>query len=360
MSIDRRFDPRLEIRRPPEAPRHPARPYIFLLFGILLLFLWAWWTRPAAPPPTGTAGVAQTAGGGLGSGSGSGGSDHGNGPGSGDRGDGPGAGEQGEGRGGGGSDSGSGSSSGSHVAADSNGAALTASANGSSGGGVEHAPEAPPKTRAMPFQAVNPEPAAAAVKAAPGAAEGRRGFYGVEVSGTGRVLFLVDISGSMGGPSQEERSKTKMDILQFELRKAICGGPALTEQSYRRSGSFFIIGFDHQQIQFPDANLCRYRDRKAMAAAMEFIDQKIAPRGGTLMRPAWAKAAVLIREQNIRTVYFLTDGEDNNGLGADELLAFLGKEIPRMVVVHCIAIGHDQEFMRKVADERKGKYVYRP
>lgn len=367
MNINEQFDPRRELHTPPEPARHPVRPYLFWLFGLLLLVLWAWWTQLAVPPaewativmttsPTAAAPRALTPG-----------------TGTGDGGNGPGAGQQGEGRGAGGKADGirqtvpspaaSGGGTPEAESAPAGGQAANEAGNGSGNSANALPPEQPPRSRAVPFEAVRQEePAMAQSPAAPssGAAEGRRGFYGVDVSDAGRVLFLVDMSGSMGTPSAEEPGKTRIMILKQELKKAICGGPALSETSYRRSGGFLIEGFDHEQIQFPESEICRYHDRKAMAKAMEFIDRTLMPRSGTLIRPAWMKAAELIRKHNIRTVYFLTDGEDNMGLGAEELLTILRKELPRTVVVHCFAIGHDQDFMRKVAEARKGKYVYRP
>ena len=120
-----------------------------------------------------------------------------------------------------------------------------------------------------------------------------------------------------------------------------------------------MIAFNHHTRQFPKKKLCRYGERREMKEAVEFIDGLTAG-GGTNMRPAWQLALQEIKRHGITTVYFLTDGEDGEGLQAPELLGMIHAEAPRGLVVHCFAIGRDQKFMEEVAKARKGRYVYRP
>ncbi len=160
--------------------------------------------------------------------------------------------------------------------------------------------------------------------------------------------------------SREQRGKQLIDVLRMELKKAIYGGPTITDATYRRRGGFIIIGFDHEHRKFPRQGLCRYRDRGGLKEASQFIENDLEARGGTLMRPAWAEAVEQINANKIDTVYFLTDGYDNQGMSADELLELLKKHISRRVTVHCFALGADQSFMRKVAETRNGRYIFLP
>ena len=57
-------------------------------------------------------------------------------------------------------------------------------------------------------------------KAAPGKpGNGAGGFYGVEVRAEKRVVFLVDVSGSMGAVTPEGGSR--LDVMKRELRRAV-------------------------------------------------------------------------------------------------------------------------------------------
>ena len=353
MNIEPRQTPRRETEcRPPRAAS-PFRAIIRFSVFLLMLVLW-WYVTIPQQPMTGSGGdpgPGSAQSGGAGSG------DHGDGPGSGEQGDGSGSGEQGDGPGADRQGEGSGGGA-KETAAAPDKTGSSANGNTHAGGAAPAAPELPEELSESKPQVVHTlsqEPEAAprgGDKRASGRSgasgdSGYRGFYGVTVSARAKVLFLVDMSGSMSGP--------RMATLKQELKKAL----GLEQGGKRPSGgSFIIIGFDHQTIKFPAEGMARYRDSKSMQKAEEFIDCQLNARGGTAMTPAWQLALQEAKKNHIGVIYFLTDGEGE--LTTEGLLALLSQAGLPKLVVNCIAIGRDQVFMKEVAEKRKGKYVYCP
>ena len=87
-----------------------------------------------------------------------------------------------------------------------------------------------------------------------GTAAGRKGFYGLDVAGKSKALFLIDVSGSMASASSEFPGKTRLDVLKMELKKSLFGGQELSEKSFSRSGGFIIIAFSSTTSCFPAAS----------------------------------------------------------------------------------------------------------
>ena len=180
------------------------------------------------------------------------------------------------------------------------------------------------------------------------------GFYGVRAGSNARVLFLVDMSGSMGGRASGENGKTQMDVLKNELYKSIFGSAKKIGKANWQQGGFIIAAFDDMTKVFPEKKICRYKDKNNMKEAAKFI-ASIYPRGGTGFKQAWKNSVKLIKENDIDIVYFLTDGAGD----ADDkwILELLKKEVSKKLVVNCISLGADRKFMEKIAKKRKGKYV---
>lgn len=340
----------------PSRADSPLRPLLGFLLLLLLLVLWWFLTIPKQP----TAG----SGGGTGTGSapsgeGAGSGDHGNGPGSGERGAGPGSGQQGDGTGAGKQGDGTGSTAPAPGdAGQGAGGAQTGDASRNDGGEAAAA-AAPPQEEAKPQPVVHAFRSDPPPKARSGGdrresgrtgvsgSSGYRGFYGLKVSTQAKVLFLVDTSGSMAGP--------RIATLKQELKKAL----GLDRSGKRPSaGSFIIIGFNSDTIKFPAEGMAHYGNKQEMAKAEEFIDIGLHAGGGTAMTPAWQEALQEAKTHQISAIYFLTDGEGELTTGS--LLALIDQAGLPKLAVSCIAIGHDQSYMREVAKKRGGKYVYFP
>lgn len=189
---------------------------------------------------------------------------------------------------------------------------------------------------------------------------GRKGFYGIASHSKGRVLFIIDTSGSMAGPSGEFPGKSRIDVLKMELKKYIFGGQKLTPASYKRGGSFVIAAFNSSTTFFPDNGSCRNSNHSDMKKTEEFIDS-LQANGGTMMRDAWQRSFELIKKQKIDTVFFLTDGEAGDGFSSKWLLDELKKISHTKPVVHCIRLGgRKNEDMEMIAKKRNGKFIALP
>jgi len=355
MSIDPKklYDPATEAAQPPRNDRRRAAPLAAWLLAISMIIGWAFLCRSCIHSvDTPFISVAQHL-------PANGGSNHGRGSGSGDSGNGPGAGEQGSGAGriDAPADSGTGSTN------DAPGNAVPGSGQERRDGRLANTPQ----RRQLPQQSkveslARPLPRSVPrtpVKTTGGSVAGRKGFYGVESSRNGKSIFIVDVSGSMVSPSSEYPGKTRLEVMKMELRKTLFQGQTLTEDSYNRSGGFVIIAFSDNVRIYPQQKLCRYRNRSAMKDAKKFIDQQLYPGGSTVMRPAWKKALAAAIDESADEIFFLTDGESQDNL-TFEWLQKLFRNLPGKVKVHCIALGINQEFMKKAAAERRGQYIYIP
>lgn len=182
---------------------------------------------------------------------------------------------------------------------------------------------------------------------------GRKGFYGIATGQSTRAVFIVDTSGSMGSMSRELPDKTRVDVLKIELIKSIF------DPKRKSVGGFVILSFNSGVKRFPQKNLCRYRNTKDMKEARSFIDS-LSPGGGTMMCSAWQEALNIIKEKDIDTVYFMTDGMPGDSFNDQWLKEKLKQHRLNKLKIHCISVGMDQQFMKEIADHTKGKYIYIP
>ena len=196
-----------------------------------------------------------------------------------------------------------------------------------------------------------PSPAVKAGNA--GNIAGRKGFYGVETALSTRSIFIVDTSGSMGAMSREMRGSTRVEVLQQELIKSIF------DPKRKAIGGFIIFSFNSTTRRFPEKNICRYRNRKTMQEARQFIESLQAG-GGTMMQQVWEKALESAKEEKTDTIYFMTDGIPGDNFNDQWLLERLKRHHLTKLKIHCISVGMDQQFMKKIADHTHGKYIYIP
>jgi uncharacterized SAM-binding protein YcdF (DUF218 family) len=68
----------------------------------------------------------------------------------------------------------------------------------------------------------------------------------------------------------------------------------------------------------------------------------------------------IIKEKDIDTVYFMTDGMPGDNFNDQWLLEQLKRHHLTKLKIHCISVGMDQQFMKKIADHTHGKYIYIP
>ncbi|MBE6368265.1 MAG: VWA domain-containing protein [Lentisphaerae bacterium] len=356
-----RFDPNNELQEYRKPALHPAVPILATCFLWMLLILWAIFSNGCIMEKEPEAREVLTGTIGAGDLDSTGGSTPGGGTGSGDSGQGTGAGDHGDNSG----------KNDSAQAAKGTGTDNTAPGSSTPDQGKKDsdAPSGESK-EAVPPPPPQPEPAAAislastrpATRSTPktgGTVAGRKGFYGVEVKATGKVIFIIDISGSMSSSSSEIKGKSRLDVLKMELKKAVFGGEAPNEQTYKRSGGFIIIPFSDNAVRHPAEKLYRYRKKDNMKAANECIDQ-LAPCGSTNMKSAWEMALLAAERENINAIYFLTDGQPSDDFNADWLRSQLNTPKLKKLQIHTIVLGQDANFMQDISQSTQGKHICIP
>ena len=244
------------------------------------------------------------------------------------------------------------------------------------------------------------------------AAEGEKAgktvaFFDAVAVGT-RVLFVIDISGSMEWPADMEftkdpitgekrkdgpdysRVRTKLDLAKVELLWTLKNLP---EDYY-----FNIITYskDHQLILAEETELVQATEENKRK--FEIAVYGLKAEGGTNIHGALTQAFGVVRKGKVKedpaldpkamlegvdTIFFMTDGEpswsdDSTAIGEvhpkwggigngrfcqpDAILADIARiNTFRKIVIHAIAVGKDaaHEMMQKLAEQNHGQYVNR-
>jgi hypothetical protein len=138
------------------------------------------------------------------------------------------------------------------------------------------------------------------------AAKGR--FAGIELTGK-RVVFLVDISGSMMLLDESTKAPNKW----LEVRNTV----ARLMRSLPELEKFQVITFNNK-IAYPMGNDGKWLAHEGEASVKKVQDQlaKVQVRSGTNMYLA-LDAAFRFRKDGLDTVYLLSDGLPNQGEGVD-------------------------------------------
>jgi HEAT repeat protein len=126
-------------------------------------------------------------------------------------------------------------------------------------------------------------------------------YYGVQIH-SDRLLFIVDLSGSMAFPWGREASKTRIGVARQQLHKVLAG--------LDRGTLFNVIVFSDRVKAWRKGETLATKE--AVAQALAWIDERFRkPKGGTFMHAALETAF----EQNpqVDTIYLLTDGLATDG-----------------------------------------------
>ncbi|MBO5723942.1 MAG: VWA domain-containing protein [Lentisphaeria bacterium] len=179
-----------------------------------------------------------------------------------------------------------------------------------------------------------------------------KGFFGVEVGGEDKVIFLLDVSGSMATTTPDGNS-TRLQLVKNEMANSLKSGYRDAENGGKR-GYFRIATFSNDCSFFPEKKTKYYfRKRKEILDAIAFVNS-LKSGGATNMRHAWGMLLPIIREQQIRTVYFLSDGEPTD-CSPQSLLQFLNKEFPTLKI-HTFSLGMASTLLKDIAKSHNGVY----
>lgn len=181
-------------------------------------------------------------------------------------------------------------------------------------------------------------------------------FYDIHTF-SDRVLFIVDISGSMDKVDGDPQGRTKWDIAEQQLKGAIHGLDA--------HAVFNVVFFNHGVVAW---------QRKVQPASENVKSQLekwvdgTAPVGGTNIHDALEMGFGMAQQATGRpildTVFFLTDGKPTAGKIQDPqaiLESVRQWNATAQLRLHAIGIGsdHDVEFMKELARIGDGQYVAR-
>ena len=184
-------------------------------------------------------------------------------------------------------------------------------------------------------------------------------FYGIQTF-SDRVLFILDVSGSMDQiPTAEKGAgpqRPKIDMARQELLGAI--------DVMNDGDRFNMIFFNHQVLPWqPKMQEVGDSSRRR---ARKWIEEQV-PEGGTnvydALEAGFALALRATGDPIIDTIFFLTDGRPTSGKiqNPERILAEV-EEWNRgaRLKIHCVGVGdHDQDFMQRLATLTGGQYVRR-
>lgn len=162
-----------------------------------------------------------------------------------------------------------------------------------------------------------------------------------------RVSFVVDTSGSMDAKIGTDRKRSRLDEAKRQLRRVVSEIPRTTQ--------FNVVFFSSRARQvFKVITNATEASRKS---ALETVEGLKAG-GGTNIFEALERA---FDDQDIDTVYLLSDGYPSAGKIQDA--SALADEVARwnrtrQVRIHCIAIGSNSAFLRRLAEESGGTYAH--
>lgn len=192
------------------------------------------------------------------------------------------------------------------------------------------------------------------------ASEGPQGkgvtFYGITTFSE-RILFILDVSGSMDKPSvQDKPQPDRMTSAKKELLGAIF--------NVGNGHRFNVMVFNHEVLPWQPGMVLATEDMRRKAK--EWVEAR-QPVGGTNIYDALeAGFALSLRatgEPPLDTIFFLTDGTPTAGKVQDpkQILADVAQwNRSARLTVHCIALGEaDHEFLRALAKLCGGTFLQR-
>ncbi|MDA1193853.1 MAG: VWA domain-containing protein [Planctomycetota bacterium] len=188
------------------------------------------------------------------------------------------------------------------------------------------------------------------------APEDGKTFYGIHTF-SDKILFIVDISGSMDKEQAGAQGKTKIDILKQELIGTVF--------NLNPTDTFNVILFNHAVIPWQQRKVDASERNKKMLK--EWVEAQ-KPMGGTNIHDAlemgFRIAYRVTGAPDLDTIFFLTDGKPTAGKIREPLQIL---DVMRAwneqahLTIHTIGIGddHDEAFLEALAKIGDGTYLKR-
>lgn len=175
-------------------------------------------------------------------------------------------------------------------------------------------------------------------------------FFGIRIE-SHRVLFIVDVSGSMSEPMRSryvgETGRPRIDVAKEELSKAV--------EALENNALFNILAFSSGVETWLEEGVTTSKS-KTRDEALEYVD-RLGAFGGTNLYGALRGA---FEDEDIDTIFVLSDGEPSVGELIDpQLIREAVQEMnqTRGVVINTIAIGGSLEVLEWLAEDSGGTHV---
>ena len=178
----------------------------------------------------------------------------------------------------------------------------------------------------------------------------RSTFFGIRVTSK-RVIFILDISGSMDWELQSEyvggRGTPRITVAKRELQRCL--------EQLQDDSMFNIIVFSSDVEHWLDGGIAD-SSISAKEEAMEFVE-RLGAGGGTNLFGALKQA---FNDPEVDTIFVLSDGEPSVGAETDpwrirEIVAEWNEH--RGVEIHTIAVGGSFSILEWLAEDSGGKHV---
>jgi Mg-chelatase subunit ChlD len=183
-------------------------------------------------------------------------------------------------------------------------------------------------------------------------------FYGIQTRSK-RILYILDVSGSMSDPRARSGDKLPIDVAKEELTQSI--------RSLPEDAVFNIVFFNHEVAAWKEKPV--KADKAGKTEASAWIAAR-APAGATNIFDALERGFRLAGRGThdkqyavaVDTIFFLSDGQANRGRLVEP--AQIVAEVRRLnseqkLKIHAVGIGkgHDPALMRALAEISGGTYV---
>lgn len=175
-------------------------------------------------------------------------------------------------------------------------------------------------------------------------------FFGIQIESQ-RVLFIVDVSGSMleavYGRYVGKRGAARIDVARQELVAAI--------ESLEPSALFNVIAFSTGVTKWRD-DISGSNTPAMRAQALQWVE-RLGANGATNLYDSLKQG---FADRNVDMIYLMSDGEPTNGEVIDparirEDVAYWNRH--RKVKIHTVAIGANLEILEWLAADSGGKHV---
>ncbi len=174
-------------------------------------------------------------------------------------------------------------------------------------------------------------------------------FYGVPVL-AGRIVFVLDKSGSMGTPVPKPGPPSPETKFERAVHETLEVARRLTSDARVN-----VVCFDSTVHRWRAHPVPIRGARKDLAAYLA----SLSPSGGTNL---WGGLSSALRMSGVEAIYLLSDGLPSSGefqSPEDILPAVQALNRGKRISIHAVALGHDSPLLEAIAAQNLGSYTRR-